>query len=139
MIAESSGLDALQPSKLGMLMSQHYLGIETMKMMPQLAQTPSSTAYLLQFLAGCKEIQQHPLRRSEKKVLNQLNDGKIRYRAKGVSIKNVVNTTEMKVNILIQAGIGRLLHEYDPLYSEMQECMEGSERVLRGKQRLREC
>lgn len=136
MIADSSDPELLQPTKLGMLMSQHYLRIDTMKMVSRLAQSPSSTSYLLQLLARCEEVQQHPLRRSEKKILNQLNDGKIRFRAKGVAIKNVVNTTEMKVNILIQAGIGRLLHHDDTLYSEMLECMEGSERVLRGKRQL---
>lgn len=119
-------------------MSQHFLGIETMRAISRLAQTPLSTSYLLQLLAGCEEIRQHPLRRSEKKLLNQLNDGQIRFRAKGVAIKNVVNTTEMKVNILIQAGIGRLLHQDNLLYSEMLECMEGSERVLRGEQQLYE-
>lgn len=126
------GIEELQPTQLGILMSKHHLSLETMKRVARLAQSPSSTSYLLQVLACCEEMQQHPLRRSEKKRLNELNDSKVRYRVKGNSIKRVVNSTEMKINILLQAGIGRLLPKSDPLYAAMTEYMEPAQRILRG-------
>ncbi|KAF1320370.1 Serine protease family s10, partial [Globisporangium splendens] len=81
-------------------------------------------------LAQCKEVQ-HPLRRNEKSILNQINGGKVRFKVKGIAVKNVANSKEMKSNILIQAGIGRIPIQDDSLCAEMVESMEASERILR--------
>lgn len=132
MVSTSAETEMLKPTKLGALMSQHHLKLDTMRRVSRLAQTPSSISYLLQTIARCQEVQQHPLRRSEKKRLNQLNTDKIRYRVKSTAAKNAVNSTEVKSNILVQAGIGRLLQQDDPFHAEMQECLESSQRVLRG-------
>uniref|UniRef100_K3WRG3 SEC63 domain-containing protein n=1 Tax=Globisporangium ultimum (strain ATCC 200006 / CBS 805.95 / DAOM BR144) TaxID=431595 RepID=K3WRG3_GLOUD len=122
--------ETLNPTVLGTLMSIHYLTLDTTTRVSQLAQTTSSVTHLLRMLAQCKEVQ-HPLRRNEKSILNQINGGKVRFKVKGIAIKNVVNSEEMKSNILIQAGIGRTPIQDDSLCVEMLESMEASERILR--------
>ncbi|TYZ57323.1 hypothetical protein PybrP1_008037 [[Pythium] brassicae (nom. inval.)] len=131
MISVDGISDCLEPTTLGTLMSHHNIGTDTTRRLARLAQSPASTSYILQTLAGCEEVQEHPIRRSEKKRLNQLNADEIRYRVKSSAAKCAVDSIEMKSNILIQAGIGRLLSQDDPLHAEMLMCMESSQRVLR--------
>lgn len=137
MIASSANSEELLPTLSGTLMSVHYLSFDTMRRVSQLVQTTSSTIHLLRMLAQCDEVQ-HPLRRNEKQILNRINDGKIRFRVTGVASKNAVNSEEMKSNILVQAGIGRIPLQDDSLRAEMLESMEGSERILRGNQLIHE-
>lgn len=112
-------------------MSQHYVSFDTLKKIIRLDEQMIGTATLLRMLSRCSELQ-HPLRRSEKAILSEINDARIRYRERSGSKKHQVDSDEMKCNVLLQAAIGRINVKDTSLRQEMIKSLENAERILKG-------
>lgn len=121
----------LKPTVPGMLMSQHYVSSDTMKKIMRLDGQLIGTATLLRMLSRCTELQ-HPLRRSEKAILTEINNTKVKYRERNGSNKHQVDSDEMKCNVLLQAAIGRIDVRDHSLRQEMLKSFESAERILKG-------
>lgn len=115
----------------GTLMSKHYVSCDTMKKIMRLDEQLIGTATLLRMLSKCTELQ-HPLRRSEKAILTEMNDTKVKYRERNGFNKYQVDSDEMKCNVLLQAAIARIDVRDHSLRQEMIKSFESSKRILKG-------
>ncbi|DAZ99229.1 TPA: LOW QUALITY PROTEIN: hypothetical protein N0F65_008096, partial [Lagenidium giganteum] len=84
---------------------------------------------------SCQEIQ-HPLRRSERSLLADINETKIRFSVSFPSSKDTAACTIAKSNILIQAGIGRVSVGDPSLAHDMIQCLNEAQRMLKRGQPL---
>ncbi|XP_070204883.1 probable ATP-dependent DNA helicase HFM1 isoform X2 [Littorina saxatilis] len=118
------------PTDRGRLMARYCLEFQTMKLLSELP-LKSSLEHLMKVISSCSEFQDVQLRTSEKKTLNTLNKNKhqetIRYPMQGK-----IKTKQMKVNCLMQAGLG-CLHFQD--YSLSQDLLK----IFRVGQRVTKC
>ncbi|PVD32707.1 hypothetical protein C0Q70_08152 [Pomacea canaliculata] len=113
----------------GRLMARYYLMFETMKLLMNIPLS-CSIEQMLQVVAAIPEFSDIQLRVSDKKTLNALNKHKtqetIRYPMKGK-----VKTRQMKINCLIQAGLGCLQVQDFSLSQDMMKIFRVGLRVMK--------
>ncbi|CAG9766223.1 unnamed protein product [Ceutorhynchus assimilis] len=120
----------ITPTIVGGIMAKYYVAFETMKLFTQI----SGNEILIQILgiiSKCKEFSEIYLRNNDKRCLNTLNRCSktecIRYPLKGR-----IKTSDMKVNVIIQAILGNLdIHD--------QSILCDSVRIMRSCERLANC
>ncbi|XP_025088893.1 uncharacterized protein LOC112560994 isoform X5 [Pomacea canaliculata] len=117
------------PNDKGRLMARYYLMFETMKLLMNIPLS-CSIEQMLQVVAAIPEFSDIQLRVSDKKTLNALNKHKtqetIRYPMKGK-----VKTRQMKINCLIQAGLGCLQVQDFSLSQDMMKIFRVGLRVMK--------
>ncbi|KAL8568763.1 hypothetical protein ACOMHN_054550 [Nucella lapillus] len=118
------------PTERGRLMARYCLEFQTVRHLLDIP-PKSSVEILIGVVSNCSEFQDILLRTSEKKTLNMLNKNKtqetIRYPMKGK-----IKTKQMKVNCLVQAGLGCLPVQD---YSLSQDLLK----IFRVGQRITKC
>ncbi|XP_062607353.1 probable ATP-dependent DNA helicase HFM1 [Saccostrea cucullata] len=119
----------VKPTEPGKLMARYCIAFETMKKFSKLGPT-ETISELLYELSGCEEFTEVQLRNNEKKTLNMFNRDKnwvtVRYPLTGR-----VKTKQMKVNILIQVGLGCLLLQDFSLQQDTTRIFRAAQRVSR--------
>lgn len=128
---QSSLLGTFTASRVGAVMSELYLSFESVRCIQTIENTCTSMIDVLSALSRLQGVQQ-PLRRSEKATLINLNDHMIRYRVKVCGSTSQVVSEEMKVNILLQAAIGRALICDEQLVQETNLVADEALRFLTG-------
>lgn len=119
------GIFDVCPTYTGRLMANYYMGFESMKTFTTV--TGKENLYdILLIIAGCYEFSGFQLRASDKKMLNTLNKGGLRFPFKGL-----IRTTTMKISCLIQAAFGCHSVQDSSLYQEMLRILRIGERATK--------
>ncbi|KAH9104506.1 hypothetical protein AeMF1_019437 [Aphanomyces euteiches] len=120
-----------EPTSAGRIASLYCLRLANMLAIMELCQSKCvTTETLLTTVANqiCHEV---PLRRHDKATLNKINQAFAQYRLKGAAGKYLVQTDQMKCNLLLQIALGRISVEDDYLALEIQSCVENAQRIVR--------
>lgn len=94
------------PTGTGKLMARFCIAFETVKTISSATGTESLEELVI-LLSKAKELEDLKIRTNERKILNTLNHDKNRPTIR-FPIDSKIKTTEMKVNCLLQAGLGCL-------------------------------
>ncbi|XP_076434593.1 putative ATP-dependent DNA helicase HFM1, partial [Babylonia areolata] len=117
------------PTERGRLMARYCLEYDTVKQFMNIP-LKSGIEHLIGVISTCSEFQDIQLRISEKKTLNSLNKNKnqetIRY-----PLKDKIKTRQMKVNCLVQAGLGCLHIQDYSLSQDLQKIFRVGQRVTK--------
>ncbi|XP_061171634.1 probable ATP-dependent DNA helicase HFM1 [Saccostrea echinata] len=119
----------VKPTEPGKLMARYCIAFETMKKFSKLGPT-ETISELLYELSGCEEFTEVQLRNNEKKTLNTFNRDKNRVTVR-YPLTGKVKTKQMKVNILIQVGLGCLLLQDFSLQQDTTRIFRAAQRVSR--------
>ncbi|KAF0686338.1 Aste57867_21840 [Aphanomyces stellatus] len=131
MINFSDDLYDFEATASGRTMCKFYLRYEQMNAISFLFSSKHVTLEMLLDLVANLVCVQFPLRRHDKAILNKINQTMVQFRVKGGTGKYLVQTDQMKSNLLLQSALGRIPIEDDFLSLEMQSCVEVAQRIVR--------
>ena len=109
-------------------MARYYVAFETVQNFSEIGAN-SSMEDLVDVLSKAKEFSDYRVRYGEKKLLNEMNEGKsgpLRWKLKGK-----VSTVAHKVRILILAVLGEVAFENWSLKTEAQAIFSGCQRIAK--------
>ena len=119
--------NGIRPTAASHIMSQHSISFDAMKAIANLP-FDARRQQILRFLSELECIQ-YPLRRSEKKHLNECNK-KVHFKLGNPPSKFKTQSPSDKAFILLQAGIGQLYLEDFTLRQEMTSLMDQCSTIL---------
>lgn len=117
----------LDPTPGGHVMSQHLVDLQTMELLSSLPHTLGQSE-LLQTIAKIEELQR-PVRRAEKRILNELHKS-LKYRLDGALSKIRIKEPWEKAFVLLQAWIQETTPSDITLQQETRMVVEYAERIL---------
>ncbi|KAK7476597.1 hypothetical protein BaRGS_00032143 [Batillaria attramentaria] len=128
-----AGVNATQVEKRlqerGSLMARYCLEFQTLKVLVEIP-AQCSLEDMVKVVASCPEFSDIQLRTSEKKTLNALNKNKIQETIK-FPMQGKIKTKQMKVNCLIQAGLGCLPVQDFSLSQDLMKIFRVGQRVTK--------
>jgi replicative superfamily II helicase len=119
--------ETFSPDAGSHVMSRNFIDFETMKAIVKLPHD-SGQHKLLTCLSNCAKIQE-PIRRNEKKALNEAYKT-IKYKLEGPQSKVRIQTDAEKCFVMLQAAIGQYFFSEFALRQQMSRMIDGASQVL---------